>query len=53
VGAELFDAALQTDEAYSRFSQFCEGAERDLRWWGYCEFDKFRNPELCMLCDTS
>jgi len=52
VGAELFDAALQTDEA-CRFSQFCERAERELRWWGYCEFDKFCSPELYMPCDTS
>jgi hypothetical protein len=46
VEAKLFDAALQTGEAYSRFSQFCERAEIELRWWGSCECDKFCNPEL-------
>ena len=41
------------DEAYSNFSHFCERAEREERWWSYCEFYKFCIPELYVLCDTS
>lgn len=28
-------------EAYCRFTQFCERPYKEMRWCGYCEYDKF------------